>query len=155
MLYKYQWEKRGEDFKLKGVNIQYVGEWDFKLTFDHDALEDQVIAFSKVPIENRPGVARRFLAASAMWCTVGGLYSLLKAKGVIVSDITARSEVQMGKDESGQNVVESVNLEVTVDVPEENIEDLEHCWRVWEKRCFIRRSLERGVKIVRSMSIKG
>ena len=140
---------------MKGANLRHVDEWDFKLTFDHDALENQVIAFSEVPKEKRPGVARRFLAASAMWCTAVGLYSLLKARGVTVTDITAKSEVQMGKNESGQNVVESVTLELIVDVPEENIKDLEHCWRVWEKRCFISRSLERGVKVVRSMSIKG
>lgn len=139
---------------MKGVNLQHVAEWDFKVTFDHDALEDQVITFFKVPIEKRPGVARRFLAASATWCTAVGLYSLLTARGVTVTDITAKSGVQMGKNESGQNVVESVDIELIVDVPEEHTEELEHCWRIWEKRCLISRSLQRGIKINRSISIK-
>ena len=140
---------------MKGANLQHIAEWDFKLTFAHDALENQVVAFSKVPKEKRPGVARRFLAASAIWCTAVGLYSLLKARGVTVSNITAKSGIQMGKNESGQNVVESVDLELIVDVPEEYIEELEHCWRIWEKHCLISRSLQRGIKVNRSISIKG
>lgn len=138
---------------MKGVNIQYVDEWDFKLTFDHDALEDQVVTFSKVPIDKQAGVARRFLMASAIWCTAVGLYSLLKTRGVTVRDITAQSGIQMGKNESGQNVIESIDLEVVVDVPEEHIEELEHCWRLWEKRCPISRSLQRGIKVNSSISI--
>jgi uncharacterized OsmC-like protein len=149
-----QWCRKVTGMKLKGVAFEQVGDWDFKFTFDHVALKDIFIEFSKVPEDKRARVARQFLSASLTWCTTVWLYSLLSARGVNIKDITSNALVQMGKDEADKTIVEAINLDIVVDVPEENIEAFERCRSIVEKGCLIGNSLERGITVNHSISLK-
>ncbi len=136
------------------VAFEQVGDWDFKFTFNHIALKDIFIDFSKVPEDKRAGVARQFLSASLTWCTTVWFYYLLSARGVNIKDITSSSQVRMGKDEAGDNIVEGIDLDIVVDVPEENIEEFERCRSIVDKGCLIGNSLERGITVHHSISLK-
>ena len=140
--------------KLKGVTFEQVGDWDFKFTFDHTALKDILIPFSKVPEDKREGIARQFLSASLTWCTTVYLYYLLSARGVNIKDITSSSLVRMGKDEAGKSIVEGIDLDIVVDVPEENIEEFEKCRSIVDKGCLIGKSLEKGMNVNHSISLR-
>ena len=138
---------------VKDVNVQLLQDFDWKFTFDHDALEDMVIALTKLPEENRSGIARKLLAASATYCMAGSLKLCLEEKGIKVNRISANSEIEMGKSESGRNIVEIINLNVIVNVPEENYEGLENCREILEKGSLITRSLTKGIKINHVISL--
>ena len=140
--------------KLKGATFEQVGDWDFKFTLDHMALKDILIPFSKVPEDKREGIARHLLSASLTWCTNVWFYMLLSERGVNIKDITSSSLVRMGKDEADKMIVEGIDLEIVVDVPEENIEEFERCRSILEKSCFIGRSLENGINVNHSISLK-
>ena len=140
--------------EMKCIEQQLLGEGRYKITFNHDALEDLRIDLSELPEEKRYGIARRFLAASATWCTCGVLKYALKARGVNISDMTAESSVQMGKDEKGRNVVVRIDIDISVDIPEENREDLERYHRLVEAGCLVSRSLERGIEVNHSITLK-
>jgi len=144
----------GSEIKLKGVAFEQVGDWDFKLTFNHIALKDIFIAFSKVPEDKRAGIARQFLSASVSWCTTVWFYYLLSESGVNIKDITSSSLVRMGKNEAGKNIVEGIDLDIVVDVPEENIEEFERCRSTVDKGFLLGRSLEKGINVNHSISLK-
>ncbi len=132
---------------VKDVNVQLLQRFDWKFTFNHNALEDIVIALTKLPEEKRSGIARKLLAASATYCMASSLKLCLEEKGIKVNSISANSKIQMGKSESGRNIVEIINLNVIVNVPEENYEGLEHCREILEKGSLITRSLKKGIKV--------
>ncbi len=137
-----------------GVKFELMGDSDFRIYFDHDALSDIDVKLSKLPKEKMYGVARSILAASAIYCMAGATYLMLKARGVEARSVTASSSVQMGKDKSGKVVVEGINLEVDVDIPEENKDVLDHCVGLLDGGCLITRSLKRGIKVKHSISCK-
>ena len=139
------------EMELKGARVDVVGENDYRIIFDHDALQDMDIALSKLPEERRAGAARAFLAASATTCMAGAVNYMLRARDVKVNGISASSSVHMGKNEKGTVVVDSINIEVIVDVPEEGTDVLEHCISLLENGCLVTRSLKRGIKVNHSI----
>ena len=140
--------------KMKGVELQELEDWDFKISFDHGAVNDIVVALSKVPEDKRHGVARKFLAASVTYCMTGYILYFLKRKGVDVSDIHTSSQIHIGKDESGSSAVKEIDLHITVDIPEKDLNILESCRTILKNGCLISKSLENGIAVNRSISLK-
>jgi uncharacterized OsmC-like protein len=138
----------------KDVNVEILQESDWKFTFDHEALEDIVVALTKLPEEKRSGIARKLLAAAATYCMAGSLKLCLEENGVEIDDLSAYSKIKMGKAESGINIVETIDLKVLITVPEENYKELEHCREILKEGSLITRSLERGIKVNHSILLK-
>jgi organic hydroperoxide reductase OsmC/OhrA len=133
--------------EMKGAKLKLIGENDYRFTFNHDALNDIDVELSKIPKEKRAGVARSFLAASATYCMAGTIKSMLRTRGVEVNDISATSNVEMGKDDKGKSIVEGLNLEIQVDIPEESRDVLDHCVNILRGGCLITRSLKNGIHV--------
>ena len=142
--------------KVKGVELQVLEDQDYKVevSFDHGAIDDFVVALSKVPEDKRFGVARKLLTASVSYCMTGYIRSFLKTKGVDVSDIHASSQIHMDKDDSGSSVVKEIDLHITVDIPEKDEYVLERCRTIMKNGCLVSKSLENGIAINRSISLK-
>jgi uncharacterized OsmC-like protein len=138
----------------KDVNVEILQESDWKFTFDHEALEDIVVALTKLPEEKRSGIARKLLAAAATYCMAGSLKLCLEENGVEIDGLSAYSKIKMGKAESGINIVETIDLKVLITVPEENYKELEHCREILKEGSLITRSLERGIKVNHSILLK-
>ena len=137
-----------------GVKFELMGDSDFRIHFDHDALSDIDVELSKLPKDKWYGVARSLLAASAIYCMSGATYLMLKARGVEARSVTASSSVQMGKDESGKSVIEGLNLEVDVDIPDESRDVFDHCVKLLENGCLITRNLKKGIHVNHTISCK-
>jgi uncharacterized OsmC-like protein len=138
----------------KDVNVEILQESDWKFTFDHEALEDIVVALTKLPEEKRSGIARKLLAAAATYCMAGSLKLCLEENGVEIDGLSAYSKVKMGKAESGINIVETIDLKVLITIPEENYKELEDCREILREGSLITRSLERGIKVNHSILLK-
>ena len=135
-----------------GVELEYLGGLDFKVKFAHGALDDLVIAGSRVPPEQMEGVSRKLLAASIAYCTTGWLFTLLKKTRVDVAALRSKAEVIMAKDESGRDFVDEIGLEVQVEVPDEDLIAFERCKAIVERGCLITRSLRKGIRVTASIS---
>ena len=135
-----------------GVELEYLGDLDFKVKFAHGAVDDLVIAGSRVTPEQMEGVSRKLLAASVTFCTTGWLFTLLKKTRVDVGALTSKAEVKMAKDESGRDFVGEIGLRVQVEVPDEDLIAFERCKAIVERGCLITRSLGKGVKVTASIS---
>ncbi len=144
------------DFKMemKGAKIKLIGDYDFRLIFDHDALNDIDVKLSKIPEDKRAGAARSILAASATYCMSGFLYQMLRARGVDVNGISATSSVKMGKDDKGKSWVEGLNLDILVDISDESRDVLDHCVKLLEDGCLVTRSLKKGIHVNHTISCK-
>jgi organic hydroperoxide reductase OsmC/OhrA len=132
---------------MGGINLRVTESGDYEIDTDHKAVGKILVEISKLPPEKRLGVARSLLAASATYCFAGYLNYMLKARGVMVNSLTASSFIEMGKNDSGADVVERLDIDVFVDVPEEKRDVLERCCRLAEEGCLITQSLLRGVEI--------
>ena len=139
---------------MKGAKLKLIGENDYRLIFDHDALTDIDVELSKIPEDRRFGVARSLLAASATYCMSGAINYMLRARGVDVTGISAASSVKMGKDDKGKSFVEGLDLEIHVDVPDESKDVLDHCISILKDGCLVTKSLKKGIQVKHSISCK-
>jgi len=135
-----------------GVELEYLGDLDFKLKFAHGAIDDLVIAGSRVSPEQMEGVSRKLLAASVVYCTTGWLFTLLKKTRVDVGALRSKAEVTIAKDESGRDFVNEIGLQVQVEVPDQDLIAFERCKEIVERGCLITRSLRKGIKVTASIS---
>jgi len=135
-----------------GVELEYLGDVDFKVKFGHEAMDDLVIAASCVPEDQRGGVARKLLAASVTYCVAGWLFTLLQKSRVDVDALKARTEVTMSKDESGRDFVDKIAIQIQVQISDEDVNTFERCKSIVDRGCLISRSLIRGVKVTHSIS---
>ncbi len=140
--------------EMKGAKIKLIGDYDFRLIFDHDALNDIDVELSRIPEDKRAGAARSILAASAIYCMSGFLYQMLRARGVDVNGISATSSVQMGKDDKDKNFVEGLNLEIHVDIPDESRDVYDRCVNILKDGCIVTRSLKKGIHVNHTISRK-
>jgi len=135
-----------------GVELEYLGDVDFKVKFGHEAMDDLIIAASRVPEDQRGGVARKLLAASVTYCMAGWLFTLLQKTRVDVNALKARTEVTMSKDESGRDFVDKIAIQIQVQISDEDVNAFERCKSIVDRGCLISRSLIRGVKVTHSIS---
>ena len=136
------------------VEIRLTENGDYYIKLSHDALEDIEVSLSRVPEDRRGGVARALLSASALYCMTGSINYILKARKVPVKDIVGAASIEMGKNEKGQDVVESITLDVDVDIPDANEPELERCIKYLEDGCLVTRGLKKGIKVTNNIKKK-
>lgn len=133
--------------EMKGARLKLIGENDYRLIFDHEALNDIDVELSKIPKEKRLGVARALLAASNTYCMAGSINYMLRARGVKTKGISATSVVRMGSDDKGKSCVEGLDIKIQVVIPDESREVFDHCVSILKDGCLVTRSLKRGIKV--------
>jgi len=78
--------------------------------------------------------------------------SFLQKTRVEVNALKARTEVTMGKDESGRDFVDKIDVQIQVQISDEDVNAFERCKSIVDRGCLISRSLIRGVKVTHSIS---
>jgi len=129
------------------VEIELLENGDYHIKLNHQVLADIDVQLSKVPEEDRGGVARALLSASALYCMAGTLTDMLKARSVPIGGMTGSASVRIGKNVKGRKVVESLNINLGVDVPEENLQELDRCIRILDDGCLITGGLKKGLLV--------
>ena len=81
----------------------------------------------------------------------GSVNYILRANKVQVRDIKGSASIQMGKNEKGRDLVESMSLDIEVDIPEENKPELDKCVKFLEDGCLVTRGLKKGIKITNNI----
>lgn len=127
------------------IELTQLESGDFEFNFHNKDMADIVIHdWLKSDFK-----CRNLLAAAALCCTSGSmLYELdVRKPGARYRDLKSSVALKTGKDEKGRMVIESMNVRVQVDVPEEHLAEFEEVFREHEDNmCFIVRSLNRGIK---------
>ena len=136
---------------LNPVEWELLPNGDAQLYFNHDLLQDMIVSTSSVPEDKRGGVARALLSMSALSCMTGTLKGMLKARKVEVNGIKGSASVKMGKDEKNRDIVESMTVNIYVDIAEEDMPVLERCIKYLEDGCLVTRGLKKGVKITNNI----
>ena len=129
------------------VDIELLENGDYHIKLNHQLLADIDVQLSKVPEEKRGGVARALLSASALYCLAGTLADMLKARSVPIGGMTGSASVKIGKNGKGREVVDSLNIGLDVDVPEENLQELDRCIKILDDGCFITGRLKKGLLV--------
>jgi organic hydroperoxide reductase OsmC/OhrA len=142
------------NMEMKGAKLKLIGENDYRLIFDHDALNDIDVELSRIPKEKRMGVARALLAASNTYCMAGSINYMLRARGVKTNGISATSCVRMGKDDKGRSCVEGLDIEIQVDIPNEGRDVFNRCVDILKDGCLVTRSLKKGIKVQHTIICK-
>lgn len=92
---------------------------------------------------------RTLLAAAALCCSSGSaIYELAVRKpGAKYKDIKSSVTWTTGKDEKGRRIIESLDIQVQVDVPSEYLAEFKEVIQEHKDNdCFVVRSLKRGIK---------
>lgn len=136
------------------VELNLLENGDYSLKLNHGALNDVLVSLSKVSKEERGGVARALFTASALYCTAGSVNYMLRARNVQVKDVTGTASIKMGKNEKNQDLIESLTINISVDIPEENRPELDRCIKYLEGGCLITRGVKKGIKVTNNIKLK-
>lgn len=130
------------------IELELLNEGDMRIGFGSQAMDDLVVAKTRIPKEERGGEARQLLAASLAECACSTLLFLLKWAKIDIKGFKATAEVITDKGADGSICVDSINLNIHVDAPkdEETLKKLERAKALFNRGCLISRSLARGIK---------
>jgi organic hydroperoxide reductase OsmC/OhrA len=136
------------------VVLNLLENGDYILKLNHAALNDVLVSLSRVIEEERGGVARSLFTASALYCMSGTINYMLRERNVPVKEVTGTASLKMGKNTKNQDLVESMTLNINVDIPEEYKPELDSCIKYLEDGCLITRGLKKGIKVTNNIQIK-
>lgn len=128
------------------VELKQLENGDFEINFNNKDMANLLIHdWLKSDFS-----CRTLLAAAALCCSSGSvLYELdVRKPGARYKDLKSSVTWRNGEDEKGRRVVESLDVKVQVDVPEEHLAEFKEVLKEHEDNmCFIVRSLVRGIKV--------
>jgi hypothetical protein len=142
------------EMKARDISVQLLNNTDWKLTFDHAALEDTVVALAPLPDEQRSGIARKLLAASATYCLASTMLLCLSQKGIMPHGISAEATINMYPIQGEESMIDSLDLNVIVTVPKERWNDLDHCRILLEEGSLVTKSLEKSITVNHTITMK-
>jgi uncharacterized OsmC-like protein len=76
---------------------------------------------------------------------------MLKTRNVEVKGINGSASIQMGKDDKNRDIVESMTLNIDVDISKEHLPVLERCIKFLEDGCLVTRGLKKGIKVTNNI----
>jgi organic hydroperoxide reductase OsmC/OhrA len=132
------------------IDLEWLEGEDFEIRFNSGGLKQTIVVErSQVPPEKVGGEARMLLAAALAECMASTLFFLLKWAQVEVNRFRATAIAVTAKDETGRLNVDSVDLTLNVDIPqdEETLKKLERVKTLFKRGCLVSRSLEKGIKV--------
>jgi uncharacterized OsmC-like protein len=126
--------------------LKRIGEGTYEVPFDYGVMEDILVDnWWENDFSNT-----RLLAAATLICFSTSMEYELDAlvPGARYGDLESSVRWRRGKDESGRNVIESMEIDVKVGVPEEYRSEFADVVKEHkEHACTLVRSLRRGIKI--------
>ncbi len=111
------------------------------------ALGGITVDFTDVPAEQRGGVAKQLLGASALFCYCSALVGALEARGARFSDVHGKATLHVGGNDLGQGRVKKIDIEVQVSLPEEDEEIFTRCAKIMKQGCLVTGSLHDGIEM--------
>ena len=128
------------------VNLTRVDEGSYDIIFDYGQMKDiHIENWWEVDFSNT-----KLLAAAALNCITSSFeYELdILKKSARYESLESKIHWRFGKDESGRRIIDSITIDITLDVPDELRSEHE---KVVEEHvnhgCSITRSLKRGIPI--------
>lgn len=109
-------------------------------------LGDIVMDYSGYPEESRGGNSSILLISAALSCFCGSVRAALVARGVPFRSLQAVGKGVKTMNEQGSMRLSSLSIEVSVDLDDEWLPQLEHCAKI-VKRCLITASLLDGIAV--------
>ena len=129
------------------VRMTRIGEDTHKITVNSGQLKEIVI---EDWLETHDFSNSRLLASAALCCVTLSMEYELDAlkKGARYNAINSSIRWISGKDETGRGIIESMEVEINVDVPEGLEKEFKGVVDEHENhRCFILRSLAKGIPV--------
>lgn len=105
-------------------------------------LGDICISYAGTPEEERGGVAKQLLAASALHCFCSALSKALETRGAKYDKISGSATVTTGLDEKKRARVVGMRLDVAVYMDEEYDFIFERVEKIMRQGCLVTASLE-------------
>jgi len=133
------------------VELMQLENGDFLIDFNNKDMSNLLIH----DWLNSDFSCRTLMAAAALCCTSGStLYELnIRKPGAKYNGLKSSVTWKNGVDEKGRNIVESLDIKVKADVPDEYREVFKEVVMEHEENmCFVARSLARGLKIKMDIS---
>ena len=128
------------------VKLTRVGEGSYDIPFDYGQMKDiEIRNWWETDFSNA-----KHIAAGVLNCITSSFEWELDAlmKGARYSELNSKIRWRHGKDESGRRIIESMTIDINLDVPEElRSEHLKVVDEHENHGCTWTRSLKRGIEI--------
>ena len=127
------------------VKLTRVGEGSYEIPFDYGQMKDiHIENWWEVDFSNT-----KLLAAAVLNCITSSFeYELdVLKKGARYDALDSKIHWRYSKDESGRRVIDSIVIDINLDVPDELDEHVKVVDEHMNHGCTITRSLKRGIPI--------
>jgi len=155
ILSSFQYDPTSIDLSSNEVKMTRVGEDTHKITVNSGQLKEIII---ENWLETNDFSNSRLLASAALCCVTLSIEYELDAlkKGARYNSINSSIRWETGKDETGRGIIDSMEIDINVDVPEGLEKEFKDVVDEHENhRCFILRSLKRGIPVKLNINQKG
>ena len=107
-----------------------------------------------VPAEERPGTAKKLLAASALYCYCAALDKALETRSAKYRRIEGKATVRTGTDDKGRGRVTGIDLDVTVFMDQEYEFIFDRVEKIMKQGCLISGSLEAAFPVKYNLNLE-
>ena len=107
-----------------------------------------------VPAEERPGTAKKLLAASALYCYCAALDKALETRSAKYRRIEGKATVRTGTDDKGRGRVTGIDLDVTVFMDQEYEFIFDRVEKIMKQGCLITGSLEAAFPVKYNLNLE-
>ena len=135
------------------IKLTRVGEGSYEIPFNYGQMNDiHIVNWWEVDFSNT-----KLLAAAVLNCITSSFeYELdVLKKGARYDALDSKINWRYGKDESGRRIIDSIEININLDVPDEiQPEHLKVIDEHMNHGCTITRSLKRGIPITLKINEK-
>ena len=132
------------------VNLERMGEEQCIHT-GSSLLGDISVNYQGVPEDERGGVAKQLLAASALHCFCAALAKALETRGAKYDKISGSAVVETGVDEMKRARIVGLTLEVAIYMDEEYEFIFERVEKIMQQGCLVTASLQEAFPVTHAL----
>jgi uncharacterized OsmC-like protein len=129
------------------TKLRLIEGYKFKIEFDGGAIPDLIVDEAEPIGEGARPNPNRLLAAAVGHCTSSSLIFCLQKARVRIRDLVTIVKTKVVKNEDGRWRVDSIDVQLLLEVNEEDEMRVVRCLRIFEDYCTVTQSLRKGVPV--------
>ncbi len=136
-----------EEEKILTVELERIHDYSFKVDFGGEGFKE-LVTDEKPPVGEGSGPDPSMLLAAAMGnCLSSSLLFCLQRARAQVRGMKTTARLKTTRNEEGRWRVSEVSVEITPEVDEEYVSQMQRCIGLFEDFCIVSKSVEQGIPL--------
>ncbi len=135
------------------INIKWIKDYEFLVNFNLKDKDGELLVDEPEPLGKGSGPnASRLLAAAVGNCLSASLLFCLSKSRIPVKSLETEVKVISQRNEKGRLRIPQLDVSIKIDIPRDEPEKIERCYKIFEDYCVVTESVRNGIKVNVSIS---